>query len=147
MSDIRDLYQQLILDHGRHPRNKQHIDGASYVQVGNNRLCGDKLVVYANEQDGRIEKLCFEGEGCAISMASASLMTEALQGKTLDEAQDLLQRFLRMLQGETVDETGLGKLMVLHGVCDYPARVKCASLSWRALEAALAGQNGDVTTE
>ncbi|MDF1795772.1 MAG: SUF system NifU family Fe-S cluster assembly protein [Coxiellaceae bacterium] len=148
MADLRDLYQQLIIDHGRHPRNKRHMVDADHRQVGNNPLCGDKLVVYVQESNGVITDVSFEGEGCAISVASASLMTEALKGKTLLEARQLFQQFHQMTTAEgLVDEDEMGKLAVLAGVRDYPMRVKCATLCWHTIDAALHDQADEVSTE
>ncbi len=148
MADLRDLYQQLIIDHGRHPRNKRHMVEANHRQVGNNPLCGDKLVVYVQERDGVIDDVSFEGEGCAISVASASLMTEALKGKTLTEARQLFQQFHHMTTSDDVfDEDAMGKLAVLSGVRDYPMRVKCATLCWHTIDAALHDQADEVSTE
>ncbi|MDF1759943.1 MAG: SUF system NifU family Fe-S cluster assembly protein [Coxiellaceae bacterium] len=148
MADLRDLYQQLIIDHGRHPRNKRHMVEANHRQVGNNPLCGDKLVVYVQERGGVIEDVSFEGEGCAISVASASLMTEALKGKTLTQAQQLFQQFHQMTTTDgAVDEDEMGKLAVLSGVRDYPMRVKCATLCWHTIDAALHDQADEVSTE
>lgn len=149
MNELRDLYQQLILDHGRHPRNKRVMEHPTYSQVGNNRLCGDSLIIYVREEKGVIKELSFEGVGCAISLASASLMTESLKGKTEDEVKRIFSQFLEMMTQEgKAGETTLGKLTVLEGVRDFPVRVKCATLCWRALEAALAGkEHTEVTTE
>ena len=148
MADLRDLYQQLIIDHGRHPRNKRHMTDANHRQVGNNPLCGDKLVVYVHELNGVIADVSFEGEGCAISVASASLMTEALKGMTLEDARQLFQQFHQMTTtDEPIDEEKMGKLAVLSGVRDYPMRVKCATLCWHTIDAALHDQSDEVTTE
>lgn len=148
MTDLRDLYQQLIIDHGRHPRNKHHMENANHRQVGNNPLCGDKLIVYVRENNGVIEDVSFEGDGCAISLASASLMTDALKGKTLNEAQQLFEAFHQMTTSDTdPDMNAMGKLAVLAGVRDYPMRVKCATLCWHTLDAALNDQASSVSTE
>ncbi len=148
MSDLRDLYQQLIIDHGRHPRNKRHMDNHNHQQVGNNPLCGDKLVVYVHEKDGVIEDISFEGDGCAISLASASLMTEALKGKTKAQAFALFEAFHQMTTSDCdVDQDQLGKLAVLSGIRDYPMRVKCATLCWHTLDAAWKDADQNVSTE
>ncbi len=146
MSDLRDLYQELILDHGQNPRNRRSIEDCSSKTdcrqaEGHNPLCGDKLTLYIRTEDDRVSDLAFQGAGCAIFTASSSLLTDALKGKTLDEARDLLRRFLEMLTDEevAVDPTTLGKLAVFAGVREYPVRVKCAALAWRTLEAALDG--------
>ncbi len=139
MSDYHDLYQELIIDHGRHPRNFGVLEGANHVKVGFNPLCGDKLVIYLNLESEKVEGLKFEGSGCAISMASASMMTEALKGKTLDEAKLLFENFHQVVTGHA-DPSVLaasGKLKALAGVSEFPARVKCASLCWHTLKAAL----------
>ncbi len=144
MNQLRDLYQQLVLDHGRHPRNKHAMDecsdGAQCRHTeGYNPLCGDKLTLYAKVRDDVIEDLSFEGEGCAIFTASTSMLTEVLKGRKVSEIRGILDEFLEMLtSGEKEpDPEGLGKLAVFGGVKDFPARVKCATLPWRALEVIL----------
>lgn len=149
MSHLQDLYQEVILDHNRRPRNFRVIEPASTTQEGYNPLCGDRLTLYLTLADGRITDVAFQGSGCAISKASASLMTEAVKGKTLDEARALFDEFHRMITsppGSPLPE--MGKLAVLSGVRDFPTRVKCAGLAWHTLKAAVAGQPaGPVTTE
>jgi nitrogen fixation protein NifU and related proteins len=144
--DLRDLYQDLILDHGRHPRNFHTVDSAQCEAVGHNPLCGDKLVLYLTVgDDGRIVDAAFQGEGCAISVASASMMTEMLKGKTALEAKALWAYFENICKGNAVDEAAaqaldeddVARLQALAGVRQYPIRVKCATLAWRTLEAAL----------
>jgi len=148
MSDLEDLYQEVILDHGRNPRNFRIIDGASADAEGLNPLCGDHYHVYLKLEGDRIADLSFQGAGCAISKASASLMTSALRGKTIAEAEDLFQRFHKMVvDGDRSQAENLGKLAVLKGVCDFPTRVKCASLVWHTLHSALQGEHKAVTTE
>jgi nitrogen fixation protein NifU and related proteins len=143
---LRELYQEMIIDHGKNPRNFGELCDANLQQVGHNPLCGDKLVVYAQEVDGHIEAVRFKGEGCAISMASASLMTELLQGKTLQEAQHLFAQFhLLVTGGETTDD--LGKLAIFAGVAEFPVRVKCATLAWHTIMAALEHNKEIVSTE
>lgn len=146
MSDLRDLYQEVIFDHYRKPRNFHALAAANHVAHGHNRLCGDQLTVYLQVVDGVIEDVSFEGTGCAISTASASLMTDALKGKTLDEAERLFQQFHQMVtQDDAEPDPALGKLEVLAGVREFPARVKCATLAWHTLQAALkerAAQDG-----
>lgn len=146
--ELRELYQEIIIDHNRNPRNHHAMDDATAQANGFNPLCGDKLTVYAKLHDGVIDDLSFVGCGCAISQASASLMTDALKGKTVAEAHDLFHRFHHML---TVDEDGLSsgmdKLTVLAGVKAFPARVKCATLAWHTLEAALNNDAQVVKTE
>lgn len=149
MSELRDLYQELILDHGRKPRNRRAIEGAPHAD-GFNPLCGDHLEVYVQLDGDTIEDVAFEGEGCAISTASASLMTQMLKGKTVAEATAIFERFHEMVTGEPrapVDEDALGKLAVFQGVCEFPMRVKCATLAWHTLQAAVKGGDDTVTTE
>jgi nitrogen fixation NifU-like protein len=145
-SDLRDLYQDMILDHGRHPRNFRVIDPADCEAVGHNPLCGDKLVLFLTVgEDGRIADASFQGSGCAISMASSSMMTEMLAGKTAAEARKLWAYFEALTKGNAIDdgmkqgleEDDLLRLQALAGVRYYPARVKCATLAWRTLESAL----------
>ena len=149
MSELTELYQEVILDHNRRPRNFRVIDPASRRQEGYNPLCGDRLTVYVTLQDGVIRDVAFQGSGCAISKASASLMTEALKGKTVEQARALFDRFHAMItsspDGPAAD---LGKLSVLAGVREFPTRVKCASLAWHTLKAAVADDAaGPVSTE
>lgn len=146
--DLRELYQEIIIDHNRNPRNHHAMDDASTQANGFNPLCGDKLTVYAKLNEGLISDLSFVGCGCAISQASASLMTDALKGKTVEEAHSLFHKVHRMLTED--DETELGsidKLTVLAGVKAFPARVKCATLAWHTLEAALNREHSVVKTE
>ena len=146
MSELRELYQEVIIDHGRHPRNFGMLPNANHAKEGFNPLCGDKIFLQIKEQNGVIEKMQFEGCGCAISMASASLMTEALQGKTLKEVNALFELFHDwIMDGKTSDQ--LGKLTVLGGVREFPARVKCATLAWHTLKAALENNSDPVSTE
>lgn len=146
MSHLRELYQEVIIDHGRHPRNFSAMSDANYCQQGFNPLCGDNIILYFLEKKGVIEKLSFEGCGCAISMASASLMTEVLKNKSLSEIEIIFSDFHRLItQGELSEK--VGKLAALSGVFEFPARVKCATLAWHALKAALAGDKKIITTE
>lgn len=153
MSNLRDLYQDLVLDHGQNPRNHRpihdcdHEKGCSH-RDGFNPLCGDKLTLYVKSDGKTLDDLCFEGSGCAIFTASSSMLTEALKGKSLDEVRAILDEFLEMLtNGEkSPDPDGLGKLAVFGGVKDFPARVKCATLPWRALEAILESRNAQSGT-
>ena len=149
MSDLRALYQQLILDHNRRPRNRRALEGeAARRAVGHNPLCGDRVTVYVRLADGVVEDVSFEGEGCAISTASASMMTEALRGRPVDEVRRIFQRFHAIVTGEArPDPEAMGKLAVFAGVSEYPARVKCATLAWHTLEAALEGADAPVSTE
>ncbi len=143
--DLRELYQDIILDHGRHPRNFRALDGASHFAYGHNPLCGDKVTVYLKIVDGRIAAVSFEGHGCAISTASASLMTEVLTDKTLVEAELLFTSFHTKITGgaepriPTALEEDSERLEALTGVKTYPARVKCATLAWHTFEAAVKG--------
>ncbi|MDY6943992.1 MAG: SUF system NifU family Fe-S cluster assembly protein [Pseudomonadota bacterium] len=148
--ELRQLYQDIIVDHNRSPRNFRKIENATRIAEGYNPLCGDKLVIYAVLEDGVIADLSFLGSGCAISTASASLMTEQLKGKTVEEAEALFQQMHHMLTGQNEtppDMEKLGKLAALSGVKDYPARVKCATLCWHTLHSALEGTDELVTTE
>ncbi len=146
--DLRDLYQQVIMDHNKKPRNFRDMADANHLAHGNNPLCGDALVVYVKLDGDVIEDLSFQGSGCAISVASASLMTEALKGKTLEEAEAIYQQIHAQMTGDDVDEAALGKLAVLGGVREFPARVKCATLSWHTMHSALDNDGDDaVTTE
>jgi nitrogen fixation NifU-like protein len=149
MSDLTDLYQEVILDHNRRPRNFRSIDAATRTQEGFNPLCGDRLTVYVTLDADRISDVAFQGVGCAISKASASLMTEALKGKTVAEARALFERFHDMVTSSSESAPAdLGKLSVLAGVRDFPTRVKCASLAWHTLKAAVSDDHGGpVTTE
>ncbi len=138
MSDLRDLYQEVILDHNRHPRNFGALDDANRQADGFNPLCGDKIRVRLIVEDERIVDIRFEGAGCAISTSSASLMTEILKGKTVDEAKAVFQTFHDLVTGKTEgDLATLGKLAVFAGVSEFPARVKCATLCWHTTQAAL----------
>lgn len=150
MTDLRELYQQIILDHNRSPRNFRTIDGATRVVEGSNPLCGDRLTLYVVIDGDVIKDIAFQGTGCAISQASASLMTSAVKGRSRREAEDLFRRFHAMVTtpfDTPVDAEGLGKLAALSGVRQFPARVKCANLSWHTLHAALTGSDGAVSTE
>ena len=148
MSDLQDLYQEVILDHNRRPRNFHTIEGGRHAE-GYNPLCGDRLTVYLKvDPDNRIVDAAFQGAGCAISKASASLMTDIVKGKTIEEADALFDRFHRMVTAPAdgpVEE--LGKLSVLAGVRQFPVRVKCATLAWYAFRAAAAATEAVVSTE
>jgi nitrogen fixation NifU-like protein len=147
MFDLKALYQEVIIDHNRHPRNCHRLADADRMADGFNPLCGDRLTVYLKLRDGVIADAAFEGEGCAISVASASLMTEHLKGKTESEAQAIFDRFRALVTGEEEAGAGLDKLVVLAGVKEFPARVKCATLAWHTLTAALKDRREPVTTE
>ncbi len=148
MSDeLQELYQEVILDHNRRPRNFRVIE-AGRRSEGYNPLCGDRITVYLHVEDGIIKDVSFQGSGCAISKASASLMTESVKGKTVDEAQALFERFQRMITASTDSPAAdLGKLTVLAGVRQFPVRVKCASLAWHTLRAAVDSAAEVVSTE
>jgi nitrogen fixation NifU-like protein len=148
MSDLRELYQEVILDHNKKPRNFRKIEEATRKAEGYNPLCGDQVTVYMKLTDGVIQDISFEGSGCAISKASASLMTSVLKGKTEAQAEEVFTRFHDLVTGEREeDPEELGKLAVFAGVRDFPARVKCASLAWHTLHAALHAENEPITTE
>jgi nitrogen fixation NifU-like protein len=137
----------VILDHYKTPRNYGPLPGADHVAEGNNPLCGDKLKLYLKMDGDRVGDVKFEGSGCAISKASASLMTAAVKGKGEAEVEDLFQRFHKMVTGDASQAAGLGKLAALAGVSEFPVRVKCASLAWHTLKAALKGAQDPVSTE
>lgn len=145
---VDDLYQEIILDHSKHPRNCHAMEDANRKAEGYNPLCGDKLKLFLKVENDVVQDASFVGTGCAISTASASLMTESLKGKTREEAIRLLDKFHELLTTETAVGRDLGKLVVFCGVREYPARVKCATLAWHTLKSALNGAaNEPVTTE
>jgi len=148
MSDLRELYQQVILDHQKRPRNFRKPDHADRTAQGFNPLCGDKVTVYLSLEGDVIREVTFQGAGCAISTASASMMTEILKGKTLKEVESLFERFHHLVLGKgEPDRESLGKLAVFAGVREFPLRVKCATLAWHTLQAALQGSTETVATE
>jgi nitrogen fixation protein NifU and related proteins len=149
MARLSELYQDLILDHNRAPQNYRPMDNANRRVEGNNPLCGDRLTVWLRMEDGVIADATFQGLGCAISMASASLMTSAVKGRTRGEAEALFERFLGMITGSVGqgEAESLGKLAVFSGVSEFPIKVKCASLSWHAMKAALDQADAVVSTE
>ena len=149
MATLDSLYQDLILDHNRKPRNFRIMENANRRAEGNNPLCGDHLTVWLLVDDDKIQDVSFEGSGCAISRASASLMTAAVKGKTRSEAEALFASFRRLVTGSLPpsEADALGKLVAFNGVSDYPIRIKCASLSWHALKAALEQPDAVVSTE
>jgi len=150
MTDLRELYQELILDHSKKPRNFRQLGGASRRAEGFNPLCGDKVTVYLELDDDRVRDISFQGSGCAISTASASVMTESLKGKTRAEVEALFETFHRMVTGKPpagAAAPALGKLSVFSGVSEFPVRVKCATLAWHTLRAALDGEGNAVSTE
>ena len=149
MSDLTDLYREVILDHNRQPRNFGEMENADRVIEGVNPLCGDRMTLYVKLDEGRIDDIRFKGTGCAISVASSSLMTERIKGTTVDESLALFEQVHHMLTEEADDEQSaeLGKLAALSGVREYPSRIKCASLAWHALRTALTGDDSAVSTE
>jgi len=156
MTDLADLYQEIIVDHSKRPRNNARPADHSHMAEGHNPLCGDSINVYVTLADGRVADVGFEGRGCAISVASASLMTEAVKGKTLAEARAMFRAFHRMVTGkdEAPDDEGalpeddsMDKLAAFEGVRDFPVRVKCATLAWHTLQAALGRRVQPVSTE
>jgi nitrogen fixation protein NifU and related proteins len=151
MSEYDELYQQVILEHNKKPRNFEVLTSANHYALGKNPLCGDQFAVYLDlDESGIIQDISFQGTGCAISKASASMMTMNVKGKTMAEAEILLKEFQKMVTGQLDperDENHLGKLKIFTGVKAYPVRVKCATLAWHALDAALSGQTQEITTE
>jgi len=144
MSELSDLYQEVILEHNKNPRNFREIADADQYADGKNPLCGDALRVYVSLDGDTVTDVAFKGSGCAISKASASMMTQAVKGKTKEEAEKTFDEFHRMVTGDLdieTDENDLGKLKIFAGVLEFPARVKCASLSWHTLNAALHGED------
>jgi nitrogen fixation NifU-like protein len=149
MSELDDLYQEILLDHYRRPRNFGPLEGADREVEGYNPLCGDRLRLQLRLDDGRIAELRFEGSGCAISTASASMMTEAARGLTVPQALDLARRFQALVTGapDAPPADELGELAALGGVREFPMRVKCATLAWHALRSALTGKDDRISTE
>ena len=150
MGDLRDLYQEVILEHSKAPRNYRELKNPDRKAEGFNPLCGDHFTVYLQMQGDTIQDVVFQGSGCAISKASASMMTQALKGKTQHDANELFQRFHSVVTGHAVEngnEEELGKLAVFSGVSEFPTRVKCATLAWHTLQAALEGKQDAVSTE
>lgn len=147
MDNLRDLYQEVILDHNKRPRNFRVLDPCTHRADGHNPLCGDQVTVFVEVEDEVIKAVTFQGQGCAISTASASLMTTMLTGKTVEEAERLFGQFYDLVTGQSQPSPAMGKLAVLAGVRDYPSRVKCATLAWHAVQAALHNQTEPVVTE
>jgi nitrogen fixation NifU-like protein len=152
--DLDDLYREVILDHSKHPRNFRVIDGATRTAEGHNRLCGDKLTLYLKLEDGIIRDASFQGKGCAIDTAAASMMTEILRGKSVEQVQTVFDRFHTMLTApsdtettETIGDASLGKLAAFRGVRKFPVRVKCATLPWHTLQSALQQSDAPASTE
>jgi len=155
LDELRDLYQEVILDHGKKPRNFRRPESFTKEAVGNNPMCGDALVIYLSLDDaGTITDVAFQGQGCAISVASASMMTEILTGKTKEQAEVLFHVFHQLCTGEepsdnelgSIDEDALERLQMLSGVREFPMRVKCATLAWHTMDAAVKGEN-EISTE
>lgn len=149
MSELSELYQQVILDHNKKPRNFRKLESASHTAEGYNPLCGDHLTVYLDLEGDEVKEVSFEGSGCAISKAAASMMTQAVKGKSKKDVEDLFNQFHSMVTGELdeeAEETNLGNLKIFAGVRDFPVRVKCATLPWHTLHAALHNERS-VSTE
>jgi len=149
MSELSELYQQVILDHNKKPRNFRKLETANHIAEGYNPLCGDQLTIYLNLEDDFVKEVGFEGSGCAISKAAASMMTQAVKGKSKEQAEHLFQEFHSMVTGELNEETeenNLGNLKIFAGVREFPVRVKCATLAWHTLHAAL-NKEHQVSTE
>ena len=150
MADLRDLYQEVILEHSKSPRNFHALESPDRKAEGFNPLCGDHFTVYVQMQGDSIQDIGFQGSGCAISKASASMMTQSLKGKTRSQAQELFDRFHKVVTGQPAtngDKPELGKLAVFSGVSEFPTRVKCATLAWHTLQAALEGTQEAISTE
>lgn len=147
MADLRDLYQEVILEHSKRPRNYHALASANHKAEGFNPLCGDHFTVYIDVDGDIIKDIGFEGTGCAISKASASMMTQILKGKTTAQAEDAFSKFHALVTGKPSNQAELGKLAVFAGVSEFPVRVKCASLAWHTLHAALQGTQEPVSTE
>jgi nitrogen fixation NifU-like protein len=148
MPELRDLYQEVILEHSKRPRNYRTLEAANRSAEGFNPLCGDHFTIYLDVEEGRIRDIAFQGSGCAISKASASMMTQALKGKTTEEAEALFEKFHHVVTGKNgAQSEDLGKLAAFAGVSEFPVRVKCATLAWHALHAALKGEQQAVSTE
>lgn len=145
---LRELYQEMIIDHGKTPRNFGLLPKATHLKQGQNPLCGDKLTVYLIEQNGLVQDVRFEGTGCAISVASASLMTDAVKGKSVNDVMAMFENFHQLVTtGHASEADELGKLAVFSGVAEFPIRVKCATLAWHTMKAALENDVHPVSTE
>jgi nitrogen fixation NifU-like protein len=149
MADLRDLYQEVILEHSKQPRNYRELAGADRKVEGYNPLCGDHFTVYVKMDGEKIQDVSFQGSGCAISKASASMMTQSVKGKTMAEAEKIFEQFHKLVTGagRNGNQEELGKLAVFSGVSEFPVRVKCATLAWHTLHAALEGKQEAVSTE
>ncbi|MGI0115574.1 Fe-S cluster assembly sulfur transfer protein SufU [Zooshikella sp. RANM57] len=145
--ELKQLYQELIMDHGRQPRNFRKLSPCTHMQQADNPLCGDQLTLYLNVKDGVVQEVAFQGHGCAISMASASMMTQEIKGKSVKDALALFKKFHQLIMSGESSEN-MGRLAVLSGVKAFPMRVKCATLAWHALEHVLSANDGQaITTE
>lgn len=144
---LRELYQEIIVDHGKNPRNFGTLSNANHCQSGHNPLCGDRITIYVQENNGLIVDVKFEGAGCAISVASASLMSEAIKGKQINDINLLFDHFHHLVTEGKEPAADLGKLAVFAGVSEFPIRVKCATLAWHTLKAALQNESNQVSTE
>jgi nitrogen fixation protein NifU and related proteins len=150
MSDLRDLYQDVILEHSKTPRNFREQPAANHKAEGFNPLCGDRFTIYVTLDGDTVRDISFQGSGCAISKASASMMTQSVKGKTMAEAETIFERFHEMVTGHAAEgssESELGKLAVFSGVSEFPVRVKCATLAWHTMQAALEGKQDPISTE
>ena len=149
MADLRDLYQEVILEHSKQPRNYRELSDANHKAEGYNPLCGDHFTVYLKMDGEKIQDVSFQGSGCAISKASASMMTQSVKGKTLAEAEKIFEQFHKLVTGAERNggQEELGKLAVFSGVSEFPVRVKCATLAWHTLHAALEGKQETISTE
>ena len=149
MADLRDLYQEVILEHSKQPRNYRELGDANHKAEGYNPLCGDHFTVYLKMDGEKIQDVSFQGSGCAISKASASMMTQSVKGKTLAEAEKIFEQFHKLVTGaeRNGSQEELGKLAVFSGVSEFPVRVKCATLAWHTLHAALEGKQETISTE
>jgi nitrogen fixation NifU-like protein len=147
MSDLRELYQDVILEHSKAPRNYRELPKANHHAEGYNPLCGDHFTIYLDLEGDKIQDVTFQGSGCAISKASASMMTQSVKGKSKEEAAKLFENFHELVTGHGGEQDQLGKLAVFAGVSEFPVRVKCATLAWHTLQAALEGKQEKITTE
>ncbi len=150
MADLRDLYQEVILEHSKQPRNYRALGDADHQAEGYNPLCGDHFTVYLKMDGDKIQDVSFQGSGCAISKASASMMTQSVKGKTMAEAEKVFEQFHQLVTGQAAggrSQEELGKLAVFSGVSEFPVRVKCATLAWHTLHAALEGKQEPISTE
>ena len=149
MSGLSDLYQEILLEHNSKPRNFRKVDEANQTSEGYNPLCGDQITLYLKVVDGVIDDVGFQGSGCAISRASASMMTQSIKGQSVERAQEIFDAFHHMITepGSELDYDTLGDLETLSGINEYPTRIKCAVLAWHTMKAALTGDNESITTE